>query len=105
MAEEVLTGPYRRGVSSSSEACLPSTEEGPFTVEQAVADVEAVLDDLGWSRVLAGRPLAGAGTSRSTWPCPCPSVSPASWRSTRSARVGDGGAATFGAELLRRVRG
>ena len=28
----------------------PSTTEGPFTVERAVADVEAVLDALGWER-------------------------------------------------------
>jgi pimeloyl-ACP methyl ester carboxylesterase len=30
----------------------PSTEAGPFTVERAVADVAAVLDQLGWQQVL-----------------------------------------------------
>jgi pimeloyl-ACP methyl ester carboxylesterase len=101
MAEEVLTGPYRVA-SFQQRGLTPSTVEGPFTIAQAVADVEAVLDHLGWSRaLLVGHSWGGhlalhVAVSLAERFAGVLAVDPL-------GGVGDGGAATFGAELLRRV--
>jgi pimeloyl-ACP methyl ester carboxylesterase len=101
MAEEVLAGAYRvahfqqRGLS-------PSTLEGPFTIPRSVADVEAVLDHLGWDRALVvGHSWGGHLALHVALTLPhrllgALAVDPL-------GGVGDGGAAAFGAELLRRV--
>jgi len=80
----------------------PSTEEGEFTVAEAVADIAAVLDELGWEtayvmghswgghlvfHAAAGIPERLAGVL---------SVDPL-------GAVGDGGLEAFGAEMLARV--
>ncbi len=101
MAEEVLTGPYRVA-SFQQRGLTPSTVEGPFTLAQAVADVEAVLDHLGWSRVLlvghswGGHLALHVAVSLADRLAGVLAVDPL-------GGVGDGGAATFGAELLRRL--
>ena len=80
----------------------PSTEQGEFTVAEAVADIAAVLDGLGWDTAyLMGHSWGGhlvfhaAAASPSDWPA-CLSVDPL-------GAVGDGGAEAFGAEMLARV--
>ena len=80
----------------------PSTEQGEFTVAEAVADVAAVLDGLGWETAyLMGHSwgghlvLHGARPSPNDWPVCCPSI--------RWARSATAGAEAFGAEMLARV--
>ena len=76
--------------------------EGPFTIARAVADVEAVLDHLGWSRVLlvghswGGHLALHVAVALADRLAGVLAVDPL-------GGVGDGGAATFGAELVRRV--
>lgn len=101
LADELLTGPYRVA-SFQQRGLAPSTLEGPFTVAQAVTDVEAVLDHLGWGRAsVVGHSwgghlalhLAASLTHRLTGVL---AVDPL-------GAVGDGGSASFAAELQRRV--
>ena len=80
----------------------PSTVAGPFTVEQAVADIGAVLDGLGWDRAwLVGHSWGGHLAFHAAVSIPdrlmgVLSIDPL-------GAVGDGGAAAFGAELISRV--
>jgi pimeloyl-ACP methyl ester carboxylesterase len=101
MAEEVLEGAYRVALFQQ-RGLSPSTHEGPFTIARAVADVEAVLDHLGWDRALVvGHSWGGHLAFHLAVALPhrllgVLAVDPL-------GGVGDGGAAAFGAELLRRV--
>jgi pimeloyl-ACP methyl ester carboxylesterase len=100
LAEELATA---YDVASFQQRGLePSTEQGPFTVEQALADVRAVLDGLGWDRAwLVGHSWGGhlafhAAVSMPERLLGVLSIDPL-------GAVGDGGAAAFGAEMIRRV--
>ncbi|SER67348.1 Pimeloyl-ACP methyl ester carboxylesterase [Pedococcus cremeus] len=80
----------------------PSTEEGPFTIDQAVADVEAVLDHLGWEQAwVVGHSWGGHLAFHFAVTAPgrlrgALSVDPL-------GAVGDGGMAQFEAELMARI--
>jgi pimeloyl-ACP methyl ester carboxylesterase len=80
----------------------PSTEQGEFTVAEAVADIAAVLDGLGWETAyLMGHSWGGhlvfhAATGIPERLAGVLSVDPL-------GAVGDGGAEAFGAEMLARV--
>ena len=80
----------------------PSTEQGEFTVAEAVADIVAVLDGLGWQTAyLMGHSWGGHLVFHAAAAIPerlagVLSVDPL-------GAVGDGGAAAFGAEMLARV--
>jgi pimeloyl-ACP methyl ester carboxylesterase len=80
----------------------PSTVTGPFTVEQAVADIGAVLDGLGWDEAwLVGHSWGGHLAFHAAATIPgrllgVLSIDPL-------GAVGDGAAAAFGAEMVRRV--
>jgi pimeloyl-ACP methyl ester carboxylesterase len=50
LADEL--GPDFRVAAFQQRGLEPSTQQGPFTIAQAVEDVVAVLDGLGWSRAL-----------------------------------------------------
>jgi pimeloyl-ACP methyl ester carboxylesterase len=81
----------------------PSTEPGTFTVDEAVADIAAVLDGLGWDTAyLMGHSWGGhlvfhAAVGISDRLSGVLAVDPL-------GAVGDGGAEAFGAEMLARVR-
>lgn len=81
----------------------PSTEQGEFTVAEAVADVAAVLDGLGWNTAyLFGHSWGGHLVFHAAVGIPgrldgVLSVDPL-------GAVGDGGAEAFGAEMPRRCR-
>ena len=80
----------------------PSTEQGEFTIAEAVADIAAVLNGLGWERAyLMGHSWGGHLVFHAAVAIPerlagVLSVDPL-------GAVGDGGAAAFGAEMLARV--
>lgn len=80
----------------------PSTERGEFTVAEAVADIVAVLDGLGWETAyLMGHSWGGHLVFHAASAIPdrlagVLSVDPL-------GAVGDGGAEAFGAEMLARV--
>ena len=80
----------------------PSTEYGEFTVAEAVADLAAVLDGLGWDTAyLMGHSWGGHLVFHAAVGIPgrldgVLSVDPL-------GAVGDGGAEAFGAEMLERV--
>jgi pimeloyl-ACP methyl ester carboxylesterase len=80
----------------------PSTEQGEFTVAEAVADIAAVLDGLGWDTAyLLGHSWGGHLVFHAAVALPSRldgvlSVDPL-------GAVGDGGLAAFGAEMLARV--
>ena len=80
----------------------PSTEQGEFTVAEAVTDVAAVLDGLGWETAyLMGHSWGGHLVFHAAAGIPerlagVLSVDPL-------GAVGDGGAEVFGAEMLARV--
>jgi pimeloyl-ACP methyl ester carboxylesterase len=80
----------------------PSTTSGPFTIDQAVADVAAILDHLGWDRAyILGHSWGGHlafHLARDLAPrlLGVLAVEPL-------GGIGDGGAAAFGAELLART--
>jgi pimeloyl-ACP methyl ester carboxylesterase len=81
----------------------PSTEQGEFTVAEAVADIAAVLDGLGWETAyLMGHSWGGHLVFHAAVAVPeriagVLSVDPL-------GAVGDGGVEAFGAEMLARVR-
>ena len=101
MAEEILTGRYRVA-SFQQRGLTPSTVEGPFTIERAVADVDAVLDHLGWSRVLlVGHSWGGHLALHVAVSLPDRLAGVLAVDTLGG--VGDGGESTFGAELVRRV--
>ncbi len=80
----------------------PSTEQGQFTVAEAVADIAAVLDGLGWETAyLMGHSWGGhlvfhAAVGIQERLAGVLTVEPL-------GAVGDGGAEAFGAEMLARV--
>ena len=80
----------------------PSTEQGEFTVAEAVADISAVLDALGWEQAyLVGHSWGGHLVFHAAVAIPeriagVLSVDPL-------GAVGDGGGEAFGAEMLARV--
>lgn len=80
----------------------PSTEQGEFTVAEAVADLAAVLDGLGWdSAYLMGHSWGGHLVFHAALVIPerlsgVLSVDPL-------GAVGDGGGEAFGAEMVARV--
>ncbi len=80
----------------------PSTEQGEFTVAEAVADIAAVLDGLGWGTAyLMGHSWGGHLVFHAAVSIPhrlagVLSVDPL-------GAVGDGGAEAFGAEMLARI--
>ena len=80
----------------------PSTVSGPFTIDRAIADVDAVLDHLGWDQAyLLGHSWGGRlafHAARDLGPrlLGVLSVEPL-------GGVGDGAAEAFGAELLART--
>ena len=80
----------------------PSTEQGEFTVAEAVADIAAVLDGLGWDTAyLMGHSWGGHLAFHAAVGIPerlagVLSVDPL-------GAVGDGGLEAFGAEMLARV--
>src|SRR6185436_16772649 len=80
----------------------PSTEHGEFTVAEAVGDIAAVLDGLGWETAyLVGHSWGGHLVLHAAAALPgrlagVLSVDPL-------GAVGDGGAEAFGAEMLVRV--
>ena len=80
----------------------PSTEQGDFTVAEAVADIVAVLDGLGWDTAyVMGHSWGGHLAFHAAARVPerlagVLSVDPL-------GAVGDGGAEAFGAEMLARV--
>lgn len=80
----------------------PSTEQGEFTIAEAVADIAAVLDGLGWDTAhLVGHSWGGHLVFHAAVGIPerlagVLSVDPL-------GAVGDGAAAAFGAEMLARV--
>ena len=80
----------------------PSTLQGEFTVAEAVADIAAVLDGLGWDTAyLVGHSWGGHLVFHAAVAIPdrlagVLSVDPL-------GAVGDGGAEAFGAEMLARV--
>ena len=80
----------------------PSTEQGDFTVAEAVADIAAVLDGLGWETAyLMGHSWGGHLVFHAAAGIPerlagVLSVDPL-------GAVGDGGEEEFGAEMLARV--
>src|SRR3954469_7556133 len=93
--------PVTRWPPSNSAAC-PSTEHGDFTVEEAVADLVAVLDGLGWeSAHLMGHSWGGHLGFHAALHIPgrlagvlC--VEP-------FGAVGDAGVEAFGTEMLARL--
>jgi pimeloyl-ACP methyl ester carboxylesterase len=80
----------------------PSTLQGTFTVAEAVADIAAVLDGLGWDTAyLVGHSWGGHLVFHAAMAIPdrfagVLSIDPL-------GAVGDGGAEAFGAEMLARV--
>ena len=80
----------------------PSTEEGEFTIAEALADVEAVLDTLGWERaILLGHSWGGHLVLHAAAAIPQRLVGVLAVDPLGA--VGDGGAAQFGAEMLARM--
>lgn len=96
-----LVGAYRVA-NFQQRGLAPSVEEGPFTIEQALADVVAVLDHLGWERAyVVGHSWGGHLAFHAAVAVPdrllgVLSVDPL-------GAVGDGGMAAFEAEMLART--
>lgn len=89
-------------VTYQQRGLAPSTEQGEFTVAEAVADIAAVLDGLGWDTAyLVGHSWGGHLVFHAAVGIPeriagVLSVDPL-------GAVGDGGGEAFGAEMLARV--
>jgi pimeloyl-ACP methyl ester carboxylesterase len=100
LAEELAQG--YRVAHYQQRGLAPSTEEGEFTVAEAVADVAAVLDHLGWGRAwFVGHSWGGHLAFHVADALPdrllgVVSVDPL-------GGVGDGAAAAFGAEMVSRA--
>ena len=100
LEDELLPG--YRVASFQQRGIAPSTTEGPFTVQQHIADVVAVLDHLGWERaILVGHSWGGHLVIH------CAAAVPHRLAGVVAVdplgAVGDGGNAAFEAELLSRV--
>lgn len=80
----------------------PSTLEGPFTIDQAIADVVSVIDAQGWSRALVvGHSWGGHLALR--FAAAHPERLHGALAIEPMGVVGDGGVAAFQAELLARI--
>ena len=96
-----LAGSYQVA-TYQQRGLAPSTEQGEFTIVEAVADIVAVLDGLGWDRpYLMGHSWGGHLVFHAAVSIPerltgVLSVDPL-------GAVGDGQAEAFGAEMLARV--
>jgi pimeloyl-ACP methyl ester carboxylesterase len=96
-----LAGGYRIA-TYQQRGLAPSTEQGEFTVAEAVTDIAAVLAGLGWDKAyLMGHSWGGHLVFHAAASIPqrlagVLSVDPL-------GAVGDGGAEAFGAEMLARV--
>ncbi|MFL6151736.1 MAG: alpha/beta fold hydrolase [Ornithinibacter sp.] len=96
-----LAGRYRVA-TYQQRGLAPSTEQGEFTIVEAVSDIVAVLDGLGWDRAyLMGHSWGGHLVFHAAVSIPerldgVLSVDPL-------GAVGDGQAEAFGAEMLARV--
>ena len=96
-----LAGSFRVA-TYQQRGLAPSTEQGEFTIVEAVSDLVAVLDGLGWDRAyLMGHSWGGhlvfhAAVSIPERLAAVLSVDPL-------GAVGDGQAEAFGAEMLARV--
>ena len=95
-------GAHYQVATFQQRGLAPSTEQGEFTIAEAVADVAAVLGGLGWDTAyLMGHSWGGHLVFHAAVSIPerlagVLSVDPL-------GAVGDGGAAAFGAEMLARV--
>ncbi|WP_404390382.1 alpha/beta fold hydrolase [Humibacillus xanthopallidus] len=100
-AVEELAGRYRVA-TYQQRGLAPSTDQGEFTIAEAVSDIAAVLDGLGWDRAyLMGHSWGGHLVFHAAAGIPerlagVLSVDPL-------GAVGDGGAEAFGTEMLARV--
>jgi pimeloyl-ACP methyl ester carboxylesterase len=100
MADELL-GAFRVA-NFQQRGLAPSVEDGPFTIEQALADIVAVLDHLGWDRAyVVGHSWGGHLAFHAAVALPdrllgVLSVDPL-------GAVGDGGMAAFDAEMFART--
>ena len=100
-AVEELAGGYRVA-TFQQRGLAPSTDQGEFTIPEAVSDIAAVLDGLGWDTAyLMGHSWGGHLVFHAAAGIPerlagVLSVDPL-------GAVGDGGAEAFGAEMLARV--
>ncbi len=100
LGEEIGDG--YRVAAFQQRGLAPSTTAGPFDVAQAVEDVVAVIEHLGWDKaVVVGHSWGGHLAFH---------LAVAASHRVRAAlaidplgAVGDGGAATFGAEMLART--
>jgi proline iminopeptidase len=101
IADDIGTAGFR--VAAFQQRGLePSTTRGPFTIDQAISDVIAVLDALGWERaLLAGHSwggnlvlfVAGARPDRITGGLAIDPI----------GLIGDGGITSFAAEMAARL--
>ncbi len=100
-AAEELAASYR-AVPYQQRGLAPSTVEGPFTIAQALADIEAVLDHFGWERVyVVGHSWGGHLAFHAAVSLPhrllgVLSVDPL-------GAVGDGAAQAFGEAMMARL--
>lgn len=94
--------PAFRVASFQQRGLAPSVEDGPFTIEQALADVVAVLQHLGWDRAyVVGHSWGGHLAFHAAVALPdrllgVLSIDPL-------GAVGDGGMAAFDAEMFART--
>jgi pimeloyl-ACP methyl ester carboxylesterase len=100
LGEELGTG--FRVAAFQQRGLAPSTLEGPFTIAQAIEDVIAVLDGLGWSQaVLVGHSWGGHLVFRVA------AAHPGRLRGVLAVDpigvIGDGGTAAFEAEMSART--
>jgi pimeloyl-ACP methyl ester carboxylesterase len=80
----------------------PSTRQGEFTVAEAVTDIEAVLDGLGWETAyLVGHSWGGHLVFHAA--CAIPDRLAGVLSVDPLGAVGDGGTEAFGTEMLARV--
>lgn len=100
LEEELLPG--YRVASFQQRGIAPSTLDGPFTVAQAVDDVVAVLDHLGWDRAyLVGHSWGGHLVVHCAVAVPERLLGVVALDPLGA--VGDGGNAEFEAEMVRRT--
>jgi pimeloyl-ACP methyl ester carboxylesterase len=102
--DDVVTeiAPHHRVATFQQRGLAPSVLDGEFTIAEAVADIVAVLDALGWETAhLLGHSWGGHLALHAAAAIPdrlagVLAVDPL-------GAVGDGGAAAFGAELVARL--
>lgn len=100
VAAELQSG--YRVASFQQRGLAPSTLDGPFTIPQAISDIVAVLDSLGWSRaLLVGHSWGGHLVFR--FAAAHPERLLGALAIDPLGIVGDGGRAAFQAELRART--